>query len=61
MEPRAIIVKERGGAATLLLMFGESGEIGRVDITGSRGLRLAADIVNAHLLDECKRLGDGEH
>jgi hypothetical protein len=60
MTPRVIIRKESAGRPTELVVFGDNGEIVAVDVTGQRGLRLVADIVNAHLMDECKRLGDGQ-
>jgi hypothetical protein len=60
MTPRAIVRKSTAGEPTELVSFGENGESVIVPLTSSQARRLAADLLNADLMDDCKRLGDGQ-
>jgi hypothetical protein len=60
MTPRAIVRKSTAGEPTELVSFGEAGNLVVVPLTSSQARRLAADLLNADLMDELKALGDGQ-
>jgi|GEM_PF-6680198 len=61
MTPIATVRKGCAGEPTELLVVGSEGQCVVVPLTSMQARRLAADLLNADLMDELKAVADGKH
>ena len=58
MTPRAIVRKATAGEPTEIALFGDNGVCLVAPLTSMQARRIAADLLNADLMDEAKKMGD---